>query len=593
MTLQDHGREMGHSHAHRPFVSRREFLRRSALVGAGVAAGPWFWRQLAYAADAPIRLAHLTFGRDAGREMTVSWMTPEPVKEPFVQLAGHRFAAQTVQYDGYPGWFHHARADELTPSSSYAYRIGHDGALRAPAQAFTTAPAAGERFTFTAFGDQGVDGASGQSVNQPSANTELAASFNPAFHLIVGDLAYANGDQAIWDDWFSMIEPMARTTPWMPLIGNHEIESQLDATHTGSGWGEWGYDPYRSRFALPSNGHDELANCFYSFRYGGVHFLCLDNNDVNEEVTNNIGYTTDRQKAWVEAELAAARLDPDVDFIVVGMHQCAFSSSTKHGSDPGVQRTWFELFHKHSVDLVLQGHDHTYERSHAMVAEQVADQGPVYRSDAGTVYVVCGNGGAVQEPFHPVQPGWSAFRQALKVGTLKIEVDPGAPGGMKRMVHRPVSAWSSASTGRWTARPSRRASSSSVRCQRRRRRNRSPPTTARPSRRRRRRRRRSCRPTPTSCSPRPAVRRAWASLVWRPPASALRFAPSPARNGAPSSRTPDRRFVRVVSLPPWGGSATRAGMGRRSGSTSTPTPSSPRSPTTWSTTVTSTPPSGG
>src|SRR5262249_53707014 len=162
-----------------------------------------------------------------------------------------------------------------------------------------------------------------------------------AFHIIVGDLAYANGDQTVWDRWFKMIEPMAQTTPWMPTIGNHEIESlaanvlpaPLAGSAGGDAWGKWGYDPYRTRFSLPSNGLADLQNCFYTFRYGSVQFLFIDNNDVNTEIQGNIGYTGGRQKAWVDQTLAAARNDPAVDFIVVGMHQCAFSSSSKHGSD--------------------------------------------------------------------------------------------------------------------------------------------------------------------------------------------------------------------------------------------------------------------
>jgi Purple acid Phosphatase, N-terminal domain/Calcineurin-like phosphoesterase len=422
---------MGHAHVHRPFVSRREFLRRTALAGAGAAAGPWFWRQLAYAnaADAPVQHLHLTHGRDAATQMTASWMTTAPIKDPAVELAGHQFTARTAQYAGYPGYFHHARIDGLAPGTTYDYKVG------AATARLTTAPRGPAPFIFTAFGDQGTD-SGGQPPQQPSHNTELAQSFNPAFHVIVGDLAYANGNQAIWDDWFDMIEPMARTTPWMPVIGNHEIESQLDPGGATGSWGEWGYDPYRTRFDLPDNGHVDLANCFYSFRYAGVHFVCIDNNDVNEEITQNIGYTSGRQQAFVSAELAAARLDPDVDFIVVVMHQCAFSSSTKHGNDPGVQKTWFELFRQHSVDLVLQGHDHTYERSHTMDHDKVAGKGDpagIQRTDAGTVYIVCGNGGGVQEPHQPTKPAWSAFRQAFKVGTLKIEVDPDAPGGMARM----------------------------------------------------------------------------------------------------------------------------------------------------------------
>lgn len=62
-------------------------------------------------------------------------------------------------------------------------------------------------------------------------------------HQVVGDLAYANGDQAIWDDRCDMIAPMTGSTPWMPCIGNHEIESQLDLLGTGDSWGDWGYDP--------------------------------------------------------------------------------------------------------------------------------------------------------------------------------------------------------------------------------------------------------------------------------------------------------------------------------------------------------------
>ena len=425
---------MGHSHEHRPYVSRRQFLKRAAIAGGALSAGPYFWRQLAYAADAPPSQVHLTFGRDAATQMNVSWMTPAAIDAPFVELAGHRFSARTVQYEGYPGFFHHAPLTGLTGDSRYAYEVGHAGKLTGTASTFRTGPKPGTPFTFTAFGDQGTNGVGiGQPPNQPGANTELAASMAPSFHMIVGDLAYANGDQSIWDDWFTMIEPMARTTPWMPLIGNHEIESQLTGD-AGDSWGKLGYDPYLSRFILPGNGHADLKNCFYGFRYGSVHYLAVDNNDVNEEITANIGYTKGRQRKFVEAELAAARDDPAVDFIVVGMHQCAFSSSTKHGSDPGVQKAWFELFRKYSVDLVLQGHDHTYERTHAMVSDEVVSEGPVYNSDVGTVYIVCGNGGAVQEPLMPAQPAWSAFRQDFKVGTLKIDVQPQAANGKTRMV---------------------------------------------------------------------------------------------------------------------------------------------------------------
>lgn len=431
---------MGHAHPERPFVSRREFLRRTAYIGAAAAAGPWFWRQLAHAADAPVSQVHLTFGADASRDAVISFMTPAPVRDPFAELLGDRWSARTMQYAGYPGHFHHVKVKGLSPGTSYVYRLGHSDKVRSPKLVHRSGPKGRSRFSFTAFGDQGTDGpaATVPPVSQPpvqaSANVELANSFKPALHLIVGDLAYANGDQSVWDTWFDMIEPMARSVPWMPCIGNHEIESQLDVTGTGDSWGRWGYDPYRTRFQLPSNGNAKFQNCYYAFRYGSVHFISVDNNDVNEEVTNNIGYSGGAQRKWVEKQLASARSDPDVDFIVVLMHQCAFSSSSKHGSDPGVFNAWAPLFHKYSVDLVFQGHDHVYERTHAMRRSDVAMERSPYRTDVGTVYVTCGNGGAVQEPFMPIQPAWSAFRQDFKIGTVKIDVDPFGPNGTKRLI---------------------------------------------------------------------------------------------------------------------------------------------------------------
>ena len=440
------------SHVHRPYVSRREFLKRSAVVGMGAAAGPWIWRRPAFAADTPVEQIHLTYGADARREMSVSWMTAGPVLNPFVEVGQRRVAAETLQYDGYPGYFHHAKVDQLAPGSAYRYRVGHADKTAGDAAVLRTAPAGNPSFVFTAFGDQGIDDpgpdniqdydptTGSVSLSQPpfqaQRNIDVANSLDPAFHLIVGDLSYANGDQKIWDRWFSAIEPMARTKPWMACLGNHEIEAANSIGGFGLGgdsWGELGYDAYRTRFQFPDNGDPKWTNCWYAFRYGSVVFVSIDNNDVNEEVTANIGYSAGRQAAFVERTLQEAADDPTVDFIVVMMHQCAFSSSTKHGSDEGVRKTWLDMFARTGVDLVLQGHDHTYERSHLMDRTEVLLTEHPYVSDVGTLYVVAGNGGAVQEPFQPQQPAWSAFRQALKVGTLKVEVTPDTGKGTKRL----------------------------------------------------------------------------------------------------------------------------------------------------------------
>ena len=99
---------VGHAHHHRPYLSRRDFLKRAAVVSGAAAAGPFFWRQLAFAADAPVGGVHVTFGRAAASHANVSWATPAAVVDPFVEVLGTRIPARTVQYTGYPGYFHHA-----------------------------------------------------------------------------------------------------------------------------------------------------------------------------------------------------------------------------------------------------------------------------------------------------------------------------------------------------------------------------------------------------------------------------------------------------------------------------------------------------
>jgi hypothetical protein len=334
--------------------------------------------------------------------------------------------------------------------------VGHAGAVRSASWTWTTGPAPGTPFTFTAFGDQGTDVPDPTQIQdfdprtletikldqaQPflaSQNRELVRSMDPAFHVIVGDTSYANGNQAVWDAWFRGIEPLATSAPWMPCIGNHEIEKAGGVSGFGAGdsWGPLGYDAYRHRFALPANGDPEWEGCWYRFRYGSVEFVSIDNNDVNTEITANIGYSEGRQRAFVARTLAAAAADPAVDFIVVLMHQAAFSSGL-HGSDPGVREAWFDLFSEHGVDLVIQGHDHHYERSHLMDRGELvfAAEDGSYVSDLGTMYVVTGNGGGVQRGEGLLGGGdWSAAIAAQEVGTLKVEVVPDTGDGTKRLI---------------------------------------------------------------------------------------------------------------------------------------------------------------
>ena len=74
-------------------------------------------------------------------------------------------------------------------------------------------------------------------------------------------------------------------------------------------------------------------------------------------------YSRGRQRAWLEAELAAARADGEIDWIVVCMHQVAMSSARLSGADLGIRQEFMPLFDAYGVDLVVAGHEHHYERT--------------------------------------------------------------------------------------------------------------------------------------------------------------------------------------------------------------------------------------
>jgi hypothetical protein len=402
---------------HALLVSRRTLMTAAARVAASmVIGGPAaaFWLQ---PDTLPGRMVvpfgrHLAWGANPRTTVSVGWQVPHRVKRPFLRVGpspdalGPRIDAEirplrtdlggimpaTEQY------YVHATAGGLRPGTTYYYAVGHAGydptdlTDYGRVDTFTTAPSrrgvAGP-FTFTAFGDQGVS-------SHALANDGMLIAQRPAFHLHAGDLCYADTSgkgrmtdfyhPRAWDQFLAQNEPVAATVPWMACLGNHDMEVLYSAD---------GYDGQRARWDFPANGPARAAGV-YSFIYGNVGVIALDANDVCHELSGNRDYTGGAQTAWLDQRLGDLRHQPDVDFVVVFFHHCAYSTSTAHASDGGVRRHWVPLFDKHEVDLVINGHNHVYERADALragVPTRVEIGGTVDPRRDGTVYVTAGGGG--------------------------------------------------------------------------------------------------------------------------------------------------------------------------------------------------------
>ena len=372
----------------------------------------------------PVDGLHLTFGADPAREMYASWTTTGSVRRPRVRFGtldgghGDTVAAETRTYiDGASGrevQVHHAHIRGLRPDTTYVYSALHDGVLPDSA-AFRTAPSGRKPFTFTSFGDQATPtttwsaAAAGGYTAAPATLASPAAAdvvagieqVAPLFHLLNGDLCYANINPdrlRTWDGFFQNNTRSARFRPWMPAAGNHENEK---------GNGPLGFSAFQTRFALPPNGEDaEFAGLWYAFTVGAVRFVVLQNDDVALQDGGDSyvsGYSAGRQRAWLERTLREARASRDIDWIVVCMHQVMISSSDANGADLGIRQQWGPLFDQYEVDLVVCGHEHDYERSHpvrgvvsgseTLTPNPVATDTGTIDTSQGTVHMVLGGGG--------------------------------------------------------------------------------------------------------------------------------------------------------------------------------------------------------
>src|SRR6202453_2605217 len=343
----------GNSGSSRP--SRSSMSRRQVLAGAGGTGLLAATAGRAQAAAARARRAraggrtatsdgtpeqiHLSWGESPTTGVVVSWASPGQAARPRVRVGQRVIPAELRHYtDGLNGetvWTYHARVGGLRPGATYGYVVTADNDANAAdpfSAVFRTAPPGRAAFRFTSFGDLSTPNTAwALSYGQSAYAVEAVESFQPLFHLLNGDLCYANLNPTeqpeVWRDFGNNNQASAANRPWMPCPGNHEVEF---------GNGPQGLTSYLTRYLLPDNQVPGFGGRWYSFRAGSVLFVSLD---------------------------ADERGGRSVDWIIVQMHQCAASSSAGSGSDLGIREQWLPLFDRYQVDLVLTGHDHSYERS--------------------------------------------------------------------------------------------------------------------------------------------------------------------------------------------------------------------------------------
>ena len=351
-------------HPEHSAISRREFFKTAGAAGVAAASSPLALSSEpdgTATADGTPEQIHLTWGDDPTRTVFVSWASPAQAVDPRVTLQ-HDGAAPTVIHavqrtytDGINGqtvFTYHAKLDGLSASTSYHYSVtaNNDSHRQKPfAATFRTAPQGRAAFRWTSYGDLATPVTSWVLSSPQSYHAvDAVEKFEPLFHLLNGDLCYANlnptAQPAVWADFGNNVQRSAALRPWMPCPGNHEIEFCN---------GEQGLDSYLTRYSLPDNG-THFPGRWYRFKVGSALFISLAADDVIYQDSGAFhagpkpltpapstghapiepgtsvyvrGYSGGAQTRWLEETLAAAEHDESIDWIIVQMHQDALSSA--------------------------------------------------------------------------------------------------------------------------------------------------------------------------------------------------------------------------------------------------------------------------
>jgi 3',5'-cyclic AMP phosphodiesterase CpdA len=312
-----------------------------------------------------------------------------------ITLATYNRAGTSIPVDhneGLPGASYHSVMFEgLEPDTLYAYRVeGADGNWSEWFQT-RTAPLSGPiRFVYLGDAQNGIDSHWPRVIR-----AAFQAAPDARFVLHAGDLVNRGSRDLEWAQWFRAGGFIHGMIPAIPVTGNHEYE-QLGLTEEDRQ--RMLSFMWRPQFRLPVEQtlSPALHETVYEVRYSA---------DLAVFVLNTNEADMTEQARWLDERLTAS----DARWRVVSMHHPVFSSG-RDRDNPQVRDLLLPILLRHNVDLVLQGHDHTYARGSVGGAEgQVPVSTPVTGEAGLATMFVNSVSGAKQYEFSI--DGWDDYRQ--------------------------------------------------------------------------------------------------------------------------------------------------------------------------------------
>lgn len=267
----------------------------------------------------------------------IAWRSVEPYKGTVFYDTEKGLLRNSVSEDS-STQKHHIVIESLSPSKRYFYSVS-DGTTEIYEEESTrTARRDDEtKFSFLVIGDSGVG-----TDTQDKVAEEMERSMNQSevdFMIHVGDVHQGSGDY--YDNvYFKPYRNLLKNINAFTSLGNHDV-----ITDNGG--------VYLDDFYLPHNNPDSTER-YYSFRWGNAYFICLDTNSNYTPGSAQHAFLLD---ALNSDERASAM------WTFVYAHHPPFTEYwTNYYGDENVQNHLLPVFESYNVDMVMNGHTHSYER---------------------------------------------------------------------------------------------------------------------------------------------------------------------------------------------------------------------------------------
>ncbi|MFC4257227.1 metallophosphoesterase [Croceibacterium xixiisoli] len=344
------------------------FARRTALVEQGILApGELHFTQPPYLNSPTTSSMELSWETDRPAAARVEWgETAESLQQRSFPANGQRLGG--MQLDG------------LKADTPYFYRVvvrdDAGGERDSGLLSFRTAPEPGMPFTIAISGD---------TEARTHINSRMSALIweeRPSLFMLAGDLTDGGSaeNRFQWThEYFAGMGPLFGRVPVVAAPGNGEEELQ------------W----FRHYHRQPGD------EAFFSLPYGDAEIFVLDSN-LEDREEREPGFRA-RQRVWLEQALARSTAKWK---IAIHHHALMSTDDDDYGdswtgkstaSDPEAIADFQSLYEKYNVDLVIQGHLHTYERSWPIRDGQIDPA-------RGVTYVQVGGMGGNLEDFQPTKP---------------------------------------------------------------------------------------------------------------------------------------------------------------------------------------------